>query len=119
MEKDAYRASIYKKIEEYEKKGWFDQDPEENPPFEPLKPGDVDYCRKKLSSKIKNKYANFLLKRFTKKQLKAHNAILKEILGVEKLQGLETGAMVTSNHFHPFDSFPIRQLLSEINRKKK
>ena len=119
MEKDAYRTSVYRKIEEYEKKGLFDVDVEDDPPYEPLKVGDVDYCRRKLSSKIKNIYANYILNRFTKNQLKKKNAFLKEICGMDKLAGLKSGAVVTSNHFHPFDSFPIRHALKTFNTKKK
>lgn len=119
MEKSQDRIEILEKIKLHEKNGWFDKDVENDPPFEPLKPGDVDYLRKKLSSKIKNKYCNYLLKKFTDKQIKNHNAILKEIVGIEKLNGLKSGAMVTSNHFNPFDSFPIRQMLRDLDKKKK
>ena len=119
MEKDKYRQSVLEKIEEYEQNGWFDRDVEDDPPYEPLQPGDVDYFKKKLSSKIKTKYCNFLLNRFIKKQLKAKQGFLKEITGLEKLQGLEnSGAIVTANHFHPYDSFPIRRVIKQFNKKK-
>ena len=118
MEKDQYRQSVLEKIEEYEKKGWFDKDVENDPPYEPLKPGDVDYFRKKFSSKIKVKYCNFLLNRFIKQQLKAKQGFLKEIKGLEKLEGLKSGAIVTANHFHPYDSFPLRRVVKQFDKKK-
>ena len=52
MEKSPERIKILEKIDEFEKEGLFDQNVEEDPPYEPLKPNEVDYLKKKFSSKI-------------------------------------------------------------------
>ena len=35
--------------------------------------------------------------------------IIKEVNGIENLDSVETGAMITCNHFNPFDSFAIEK----------
>ena len=42
------RLAIAKKIEEFEAKGYFDIDVNDDPPTRQLKVGDVDYAYKKL-----------------------------------------------------------------------
>lgn len=110
------RIAIDAKIEELEKKKQFDVDVCENPSFEPIKPGEVDYLKTKLSSKIKNKYCEYLLSIFIKNKEKHHKGIIKEVIGAEKLDNLNGGAIITSNHFHPFDSYPIRR---ECEKRRK
>lgn len=117
MEKNSGRILLQEKIEQYEAEGRFNDHVNDDPPFEPLKPGEVDYFRKKLSTKIKNKWCHFLLNKFIKKQNKQHKNILKEIIGLEKLQNIKTGAIVTSNHFHPFDSYPVIQVAKKLKKK--
>ena len=51
IEKDKGRLEVLARIEEYEKKGWFTKDVEEDPPTIPLTPDKVDYLNKKLSNK--------------------------------------------------------------------
>ena len=46
------RQEVLARIDEYEKKGWFDKDVENDPPAPELLPEKVDYLCKKLSSKI-------------------------------------------------------------------
>lgn len=114
------RLNTIKKIEELEREGKFDVDAWENPPFEPIKPQQVDFLRKKLSTKIKNKLCNIAVNKFIKNMEKTNQAILKEIKGLEKLQGLEnTGAMITSNHFNPFDCYPIIKMIEKLPNKRK
>ncbi|MBQ4558496.1 MAG: 1-acyl-sn-glycerol-3-phosphate acyltransferase [Clostridia bacterium] len=119
MEQSKYRLEVLDKIKELEKEGRFDVDADENPSFEPLKAGEVDYLRKKLSSKIKNVYCNHLLDKFVKSQVKANQGFLDNIVGMEKLYNLKGGAMITSNHFHPFDSWPISTMVKCLRPKRK
>ena len=118
IEQSEERKKILKKIEEFEKEGNFDTDVEEDPPTIPLNPEDVDYLRKKSTSKIKSKIANHMGKRFLDDLLKDNKLIIKEIKGLENLQNVDTGAILTCNHFNPFDSFAIEKAFIESGESK-
>lgn len=121
MEKSKNRLEILEKIQKLEKEGKFDIDAENDPPTIPLTPDNVDYLKKKSYSKLKNIVANKMGERFLNDILKDNKLIIKEINGIENLQKVETGAMITCNHFNPFDSFSIEQVfrLSGKSREKK
>ncbi|MCR5349641.1 MAG: 1-acyl-sn-glycerol-3-phosphate acyltransferase [Acholeplasmatales bacterium] len=106
--KSVDRLKVLRKIEEYELEGKFDQDVEQDPPSKELLPDQVDYERKKIRSKIKTKFAYFLARKFLNKQMKEQNLIIKEIKGIENLKNLDSGAILTSNHFNAFESFAIQ-----------
>ena len=112
------RLKVLKKIEEYEKEGKFDIDVEDDPPTIPLAPEDVDYLHKKSSSKIKGVIANHMGKRFLRDLLREDKLIIKEIRGIENLKKVETGAILTCNHFNPFDSFAIEKTFREAGKNK-
>lgn len=112
------RLKVLKKIEEYEKEGKFDIDVEDDPPTIPLAPEDVDYLHKKSSSKIKGVIANHMGKRFLRDLLREDKLIIKEIKGIENLKKVETGAILTCNHFNPFDSFAIEKTFREAGKNK-
>ena len=118
IEQSEDRKKILKKIEEFEKEGNFDTDVEDDPPTIPLNPEDVDYLRKKSTSKIKSKIANRMGKRFLDDLLKDNKLIIKEIKGLENLQNIDTGAVLTCNHFNPFDSFAIEKAFIESGENK-
>ena len=118
IEQSEDRKRILKKIEEYEKEGNFDTDVEDDPPTIPLAPEDVDYLKKKSTSKIKSKIANRMGKMFLDDLLRDNKLIIKEIKGLENLQNIETGAVLTCNHFNPFDSFAIEKTFIESGENK-
>lgn len=112
------RAEILKKIELYEKEGRFDQDVEDDPPYTPLHIGDVDYEHRRLSTKIKAKvYLDFAFRYFNK-LIKKKQIIIDDYVGVENLKALEGGAVLTQNHFSPFDSIPIHKLTRKVFPRK-
>lgn len=113
------RINTLRKIEELERKGLFNEDVWPEPQYKALQPGDVDYFKKKLSTRIKNKMCKRAVERFIKKQEKQHQAIIKDFKGLEKLENLSTGAIITSNHFHPFDSYPVSRAVKKVFGKKK
>jgi 1-acyl-sn-glycerol-3-phosphate acyltransferase len=82
-------------------------------------PDEVDYLRKKLSSKIKTKIAHKKAKIFLKTILKHKIMIIKDIKGIENWQGLDTGAIITCNHFNAFDSFAIQEAYHASNKWPK
>ena len=120
MEKDKERLKILKKIEEYEINGTFDIDVEDDPPTIPIKPGEVDYLRKKVSSKVKASIANKAASKFFKKLKKENKVIIKEINGLENLYLLkDTGFIITCNHFNPLDTFTVEYVFNNYKYNKK
>lgn len=118
IEKSRERLEILEKIEKLEEEGLFDIDAEEDPPTTILTPDNVDYLKKKSYSKIKNKVANKMGEKFLKDLLKDNKLIIKDINGIENLQNIESGAMITCNHFNPFDSFAIEKVFRLAGQDK-
>ena len=112
IEKDKGRLEILARIEEYEKKGWFSKDVEDDPPTIPLTPDKVDYLNKKLSNKIATFFVNIGAKRFIKNLVKNGQMIIKDVKGIENFEAIQkSGAILTCNHFNPFDNFAIHYVL--------
>ncbi len=110
LEKSEDRIRVLEKIKELEKEGKFDIDVEEDPPTIVLTPENIDYLKKKMTSKIKRVFANEVGERFLDSLLKNNKLIIKEIKGMDNLKNVTTGAIVTCNHFNPFDSFSIEKV---------
>ena len=110
IQKSEYRVQVLKKIEELEKQGKFDVDAEDDPPTIVLTPENIDYLRKKTSSKLKRVFANEMGEKFLDNLLKNNKLIRKQINGMENLSKISTGAIVTCNHFNPFDCFTIEKV---------
>ena len=119
MEKAQDRLDVLEKIKNYELEGKFDIDPEIDPPAKMLMPNQVDYLNKKLSSKIKTWYAYKAAAKFMFKLIDDKQLIIKDIVGIENLKNLKSGAILTANHFHPFDSFIAQYVFMQANQKKK
>lgn len=121
IEKSKDRLEVLEKIDKLEREGKFDIDVENDPPTIELTPDNVDYLRRSRTSKIKRKVANKIGKKFLKKMIKKNKLIIKEIRGIENLKNVKTGAMITCNHFNPFDSFTIEKVFrsTKQHRSKK
>lgn len=121
IEKAQDRLEVLEKIENLEKEGKFDIDAENDPPTIPLPPENIDYLKKKYYSKFKNIVANKVGKKFLNDIIKENKLIIRNINGIENFKKVETGAMITCNHFNPFDSFSIEQVfrLSGKSKNKK
>ncbi len=112
IEKDKGRLEVLARIDEYEKKGWFSKDVEEDPPTIPLTPDKVDYLNKRLSNKIATFFVNVGAKRFIKNLVKNGQMIIKDVKGIENFEAIQkSGAILTCNHFNPFDNFAIHYVL--------
>ena len=120
-EKAKDRLEVLDKIAELEKQGKFDVDVEEDPPTITLEPENVDYLNRKSMSKVKTIVANKVGERFLNDLIKDKKLIIREIKGLDNLQKVNTGAMITCNHFNPFDCFAIEKTFrisgQEKNRK--
>ena len=120
-EKQKERIEILKKIESLEESGDFDVDVEDDPPTITLLPDDVDYLNKKTTNKIKSKIAYKVGERFVNNLLRDNKLIIKDVKGIENLTSLKEGAVITCNHFNPYDSFTIEAIFNktpELRRKK-
>lgn len=119
--KNEERLKVLKKIKMLEKKGLFDVDVEEDPPTVPLLKEDVDYLKEKRTNRIKSKIAYTVGEMFVNDLLKENKLIIKEIKGMENLKNLKSGAILTCNHFNPFDSLAIEKVfrLSKQHKNKK
>lgn len=116
--RDEGRVKILEKIAKYEREGRFDEDVEEDPPGREIQPGEVDWLGKKFTSRLQYKFAYALAKRYLNNILDTQQMIVKDIVGLENLRELESGAVITCNHFNAFDSFAI-QIAYEYSGHKK
>lgn len=113
------RVSILKKIEEYEAQGRFDEDVEEDPPGRVLMPDEIEYINKSLFKKLKTKFAFKIAHKFVDGLIKDKKMIIKEIKGLENFKGLDSGAVITCNHFNAFDSFAIQLTYEAAEQKNR
>lgn len=73
-----------------------------------------DILRKNPINKVKKAIARNIANKFTDNINQD-----TEIIGLENVQNIETGAIITSNHFSPEDSTVIRFFTNKIGKKKK
>lgn len=112
------RLEAIEKIKKYEALGGdnFFNDVENDPPTKVLMPEDVDYLKKKLSSKFRYWSTKRIIKKMLKKYAVEHEI---KVEGIENLQKVQGGAVLTTNHFHPFDSSGIIYALKTLKDKHK
>ena len=113
------RQDIVNKINELEREGKFDIDVENDPPYRHLMPGDVDYLRKKWTSKIKTMWANYYSYRYFKSLIKKGAIVIDGFEGIENLKRVRSGAIITANHFSPFDSVPLHLAMKKYVKTKR
>lgn len=119
-EKNPQRLKIIERINEYEKKGLWSTDVEDDPPTIPLMPDMVDYLNKKLINKILTKFVNKKAVKFIDNLVKNKQLIIKEVKGIENFEKVsEGGLIITCNHFNPFDNFAIHHVLLPYLHKQK
>lgn len=106
--KSKERLEVLDKIARYEREGRFDEDVEEDPPTRELKPDQVDYLKRKLSSRIKTRFTYKVARKFMNSILENRQLIIKDIIGIENMDALDSGAVITCNHFNAYDSFAIQ-----------
>lgn len=106
--KETDRLAILNRIDEYEKKGWWSKDVEDDPPTEPLTADKIDYLNKKIVNKILTFFVNSIAWRFIKKLVKDKKLLIKKINGIEYFEELlDQGVIITCNHFNAFDNFAL------------
>lgn len=114
------RLLVQKKIEKFEQEKRWNEDVEKDPPAQVLTPDMVDYLNQKLTSKIARLFAFYGAEKYLKKIIKDKKLIIEDVVGLEHLKHLETGAIITSNHFSPMETFAIQYacVLGGIKKEK-
>ena len=74
--------------------------------FDTLRENSLNVPKRAAARKIANKFTKFFNKN-------------TEIIGIENVENIETGAIITANHFHPTDSTVIRHLTNKLDRTSK
>ena len=119
-EKAKDRLEVLKTIERLEREGRFDEDAETDPPTIPLEPDKIDYLREKPSSRLKAKAAYAMAEGFVDRLIRDGKLVIKRVSGLEHLNGVKTGAVITCNHFNPFDCFTVEKVFRKsVHYKKK
>lgn len=118
LEKSQDRLEILEKIDKLEREGNFDIDAENDPETIMLTPDNIDYLKEKRYSKLKNMIANKIGEKFLDYIIKDSKLVIKNINGIENIEKVETGAMITCNHFNPFDSFSIEEVFRKTKASK-
>ena len=112
------RREVLDKIEEKERVGLFNDPVEQDLEAKELLPNQVDYLCKKLSSKIKRNIANAIADRYFLNLIKKDVLIVDAITGEENLTALQDGAVITCNHFSPFDNYVLFHVIRRHLPKK-
>lgn len=113
------RILILDKIARYEREGRFDEDVEDDPPSRELLPEEVDYLREKLMSRIKTRLTFGVARFFVNRLISKGELIIKEIRGIEHYRNLQSGAVITCNHFNAFDSFAMQLAYDASGQTKR
>ena len=118
MQKDPARIKILEKISELEREGGdsFYIDVEDDPSGHELRPDEVDYLRKKPSSKIKTLGARAMaaiLQPLVRKDLQI------TVEGEENLAGIDGAAIITSNHFSIFENIAVKEVADRVKGKHR
>ena len=116
---DRDRVEVLNKISSLERAGIFDQDVENDPPGKELTADQIEYVKKTLIGKAKTKTAFFAAGLFVRKLLRDGQMIIKGIDGIENFRNLDTGAIITCNHFNAFDSFAMQMAYYESEHKNR
>lgn len=110
---------LLERIDEFEKNGMFDVDVNIDPPAPQLLPEDVDYLCQKRKNKIKRFFANIIADKYFKRLIKKDKLIIDGVMGEELLEeALKDGAVITCNHFSPFDNYIVFHAIRKYLPKK-
>lgn len=105
--KSLERLRVVNKIKELEKKGLWSKDVEDDPETKVLLPDQIDYLGEKWTTRAATRFANRAAIRYFEKQIKRGNFVIKEIRGLENYRAVQGGAMITCNHFNPYDNYAV------------
>ena len=113
------RLLVQKKIEKFEQEKRWNEDVEKDPPAPVLMPEMVDYLNEEISSKIARWFSFRGAEKYLMNILRDKKLIIKDVIGLEHLKYLEGGAIITSNHFNPMDTFAVQYATCAAGIKKE
>ena len=111
-----YREKILGRRKEYEAKGWFDRDLEDDPPAPVLRPEDVEYVGHGFWQRFQTNIANRVARAFYEKKIRQGQLVIKEVKGIENYEAVKGGAILTCNHFHPYDNYAVYKAIEHALR---
>lgn len=114
-----FNLSNQDKIAFLESAGLFYLDINDDPPNIPLTPENVDYLKENPMNAKKNEMANSWKASFLNNALKHGALTIDKINGIENALNVKSGAIVTVNHFNPFDTFAVERTLHDAGIQKK
>ena len=114
-----FEIDINQRIQFLENAGLFHLDVNDDPPTIPLTLDQVDYLTKKWRNKINRKMAYSAATKFLYDSIRDNKLIIKDVIGIDNIKNLETGAIITCNHFNPFDVFTLEKIFRDSGEYKK
>lgn len=119
MEKSVDRLKVVENIEKNIKAGKFNDKVEEGDPIltDEERETLIVNCDN-LKKKWKNKFMAVVARNVADRITITENE-LTEIIGIENVQDIDAGAIITCNHFSKYDNTVIRYLMQKIGKKKK
>lgn len=116
-----FKLDVQKRISFLEQIGMFYIDVNEDPPTIPLEPDnpDLDYLKERPINAQKNRIANDWKYNFVNSAINNKRLKIEGVKGIENALSVDGGAIITCNHFNPFDSFSIEHVLQEAGSNKK
>jgi 1-acyl-sn-glycerol-3-phosphate acyltransferase len=114
-----YREKILGRRAEYEAKGWFDRDLEDDPPAPVLRPDDIEYVGHGAWKRLQTRIANGVAHAFYEKKIREGQLVIKEVKGIENYMAVRGGAILTCNHFHPYDNYAVYKAIEHTLRAEK
>lgn len=113
------RQELLRKIKEYEEKGMFDVDVNDDPVAPILLPEQIDYLCEKKINKIKRFIANLIADNYFK------NLIRKKVIIIDGIENenlikdaVSNGAIIICNHFSPYDNYIVFHCIRKYLPKK-
>lgn len=113
------RLKVKNKMKQLEKHGEFNTDVEEDPESFTLEDYEIEYLDKKITDKISRSIAFFMADRYRNLLKRRKQLVINEIRGLENLENLDSGAVITCNHFNPFESFAIQEVFEAYKELRK
>ncbi|MGN0481072.1 MAG: lysophospholipid acyltransferase family protein [Lachnospiraceae bacterium] len=113
------RHEIVEKIKQYELEGRFFEDVEDDPEAKVINPDDVDYLYSSFIHRMRAEISLVVARVFMNNLIRKRQLIIKDVIGVEHYKNLDSGAVITCNHFNALDSFAMHIAYDRSKHKKR